>query len=102
ERRARDLLHRAIRNNEPWLHDLGPTPTVKPDRQRWYQAATTVAAYRDRWGITGPRAIPTRARGNPERLDVPRARTAITGLSSGPPAMLPTGVPIRSTIGIRL
>ncbi|MGH9191449.1 MAG: ATP-dependent DNA helicase, partial [Acidimicrobiales bacterium] len=48
EQRADALVSRAITAREPWIARLGPPPTDPGRRLLWEQAASTVAAYRDR------------------------------------------------------
>jgi hypothetical protein len=49
--RARALAERAIERNEIWVRRLGIAPTDQRAKERWIEAVTTVAAYRDRWNI---------------------------------------------------
>ena len=49
--RARDVAEEAIKGNRPWVLQLGPPPTEPVPRARWAEAVTTVAAYRDCWGV---------------------------------------------------
>lgn len=50
QHRATELVTQAKRTGDPWLVELG---YHKPeDSDKWHQAAKTVAAYRDRWGVT--------------------------------------------------
>jgi conjugative relaxase-like TrwC/TraI family protein len=55
EQRAEALVAQARTTGDPWLARLGPPPADPTQRLLWDQAATTVAAYRDRHGITDPR-----------------------------------------------
>ena len=50
--RARALARQAVAAGEPWTRRLGPMPNDDRDRECWLEAASTVAAYRDRYGIT--------------------------------------------------
>jgi hypothetical protein len=54
EQRADALVSRAITAREPWITYLGPPPADPGRRLLWEQAASTVAAYRDRHGVTDP------------------------------------------------
>jgi hypothetical protein len=54
EQRAETLITRAITDSEPWIAKLGPPPGDPARRLRWDRAAATVAAYRDRHGVTDP------------------------------------------------
>jgi conjugative relaxase-like TrwC/TraI family protein len=50
--RAREVAEEAIRSNHPWVVQLGPPPIEPGARAHWAESVTTVAAYRDRWGVT--------------------------------------------------
>ena len=50
--RAREVAEEAVKSNQPWALQLGPPPTEPVARAHWAEAVTTVAAYRDRWGVT--------------------------------------------------
>jgi len=52
EERADTMLERARTAGAPWAGALGNPPAVEPARSAWIAAARTVAAYRDRYGIT--------------------------------------------------
>jgi hypothetical protein len=54
EQRAEALVARAIASGDRWLTRLGPPPGEPAIRLRWERAAATVAAYRDRHGVTDP------------------------------------------------
>jgi hypothetical protein len=54
EQRSEALVARAIATGEPWIRKLGPPPDDPAGRLQWERAATTVAAYRDRHGVTDP------------------------------------------------
>ena len=51
QRRARELAESAVAQGQVWVGSLGVPPTDPIARERWMQAVTTVAAYRDRWNI---------------------------------------------------
>ena len=48
-RRARELAERALAQGQAWVSSLGVPPSDPIARERWMQAVTTVAAYRERW-----------------------------------------------------
>jgi hypothetical protein len=54
EQRADALVSRALTAGEPWITRLGPPPADPARRLLWERAASTVAAYRDRHGVTDP------------------------------------------------
>lgn len=55
DERADALIKRARTAGAPWLDTLAPEPTEEPARSAWAAAARTVAAYRDRYGVTDQR-----------------------------------------------
>lgn len=52
ETRASRVLAHAVRHDEPWTRSLGRIPDDPVRRAAWLRAATTVAAYRDRYLVT--------------------------------------------------
>ncbi|HZJ04322.1 MAG TPA: helicase C-terminal domain-containing protein, partial [Nocardioidaceae bacterium] len=76
EQRARALAEDAVRTKAPWTKALDLMPTDRADRARWVQAAITIAAYRDRYGITAPRPLGV-ATTDTHRIDRARAAAAI-------------------------
>ena len=52
ERRARDNVARALRDGEPWTRHLPPRPPGSGERA-WKDVVIAVAAYRDRYTVTG-------------------------------------------------
>lgn len=59
--RASAVLHQALAEGQPWTKDLGPAPADARVRSQWLEAARTVAAYRDRYGIVDPPGGPVSA-----------------------------------------
>ncbi len=53
ETRAIALAEAASVNHAPWVRRIGERPTGPADRERWIEELSVVAAYRDRYGITG-------------------------------------------------
>lgn len=49
--RAREMALQAIEHDHVWVRRLGPQPHDPAAREAWLEAVSTVAAYRDRWGI---------------------------------------------------
>lgn len=56
--RASAVLHQALTEGQPWTKDLGAVPADARVRAQWLEAARTVAAYRDRYGIIDPPSGP--------------------------------------------
>jgi conjugative relaxase-like TrwC/TraI family protein len=57
EARARVLALEALEAGQDWVRQLGSPPSHPLDRERWLKEVSTVAAYRDRWHISGQRVI---------------------------------------------
>ena len=57
ETRARTLASQAVEAREDWVRRLGRAPDDRGHRARWLREVSTIAAYRDRWHITGPRTL---------------------------------------------
>jgi conjugative relaxase-like TrwC/TraI family protein len=57
EERARTLANLALHNGESWVQRLGTPPAIPGRRERWIREVSTIAAYRDRWHITGHSAV---------------------------------------------
>jgi len=45
------LAEEAIERDQVWVRRLGTTPSDPAVRKAWLRAVSTVAAYRERWGI---------------------------------------------------
>lgn len=77
--RARSLAESAISTRQPWATQLGPTPDEPARREAWLRLATTIAAYRDRHGVTGPTPLgPETPEDWPRTRDRDLARRALT------------------------
>jgi conjugative relaxase-like TrwC/TraI family protein len=55
--RARSVANDALESGQPWAKALGAIPEDPERRARWVREILTVAAYRDRWHITGNETI---------------------------------------------
>jgi len=51
QRRAAELAGEAIEHGQVWVRRLGTPPSDPAAREAWTRSVSTVAAYRDRWGI---------------------------------------------------
>jgi conjugative relaxase-like TrwC/TraI family protein len=60
EQRAREVATNAIENRQPWAAQLGSPPTDPIRGELWLRRLDTVAAYRERWGITDRSILGTR------------------------------------------
>ncbi|MCY4725926.1 relaxase domain-containing protein [Nocardioides sp. STR2] len=76
ETRARALVASAVDDGAPWCRRLGTPPLEPQARKLWVHAATTVAAYRDRYKVDGdlPLGGGTTAQ---KRADSQRAQRAL-------------------------
>jgi conjugative relaxase-like TrwC/TraI family protein len=57
EARARSLADQAVESGEPWVRVLGTVPASPGRRGRWMKEVSTIAAYRDRWHISGQNPV---------------------------------------------
>jgi conjugative relaxase-like TrwC/TraI family protein len=77
EQRARSIAEEAIRGKAPWTRALGPRPADRALRARWDQAAITVAAYRDRYGIEDRTLLGAKPATDSQRIDRARALASV-------------------------
>ncbi|MBG6240254.1 hypothetical protein IWX78_003251 [Mycetocola sp. CAN_C7] len=78
EARARYLLDAALLAKAPWTRVLGPAPRGSAAAD-WRHSACTVAAYRDRYGVLGARALGLPPRSIAQERDAAHARAALRG-----------------------
>jgi hypothetical protein len=76
EQRADALTEHAIQNNQPWVASLGTTPSDPARRATWQQQIRTVAAYRDRYRLSGTDPLGQAQSSQGQRLDHQRAALA--------------------------
>lgn len=77
ETRADALFDIALTEKHEWITKLGVQPKQARAAQAWRNAARTIAAYRDRYGATGPAPLGAPAETETQKLDAARARTAL-------------------------
>ena len=77
EQRARALAGEAMRTKAPWVRRLSEQPVDRRDRARWENGVQTVAAYRDRYGITSVKPLGGAPNTDAQRVDVARAAAAL-------------------------
>jgi len=53
ERRARSLTMTALEDRQPWALRFGRPPADADGREDWLRRLDTIAAYRDRWQVSG-------------------------------------------------
>lgn len=101
EARADTQLIGALQDGETWTVALGPEPKDDKAAAIWRRHARTVAAYRDRYNITGPAPLGAPAESAAQKIDAARARTALDrarDLARGPgeePQRWPGREPVR-------
>ncbi|AZZ40895.1 conjugal transfer protein [Acidipropionibacterium jensenii] len=77
EARADAVLDNALAGAGPWTAELGPRPTNAKMLTTWRGSARVVAAYRDRYHISGDTPLGTMTASDGQRLDAARARAAV-------------------------
>ncbi|QIK77345.1 relaxase domain-containing protein [Nocardioides piscis] len=77
EDRALALAASAVETDAGWLKRLGAAPEDDAERRRWMREVATVAAYRDRYGISARRALGEEPATMAQRRDAGRAEQAI-------------------------
>jgi len=60
EQRAREVATTAVESRQPWTAHLGRPPSDTVRGELWWRRLDTVAAYRERWGITDRSILGTR------------------------------------------
>jgi len=80
QQRAEAVLDQAIAERQEWALALGDTPTEARATAAWRRHAQTVAAYRDRYGITTRTPLGPAADSDVQTIDVARAKAALTRL----------------------
>lgn len=75
EARADAILDQALRAKESWTRALGGPP--HDAAEVWRRQALTVAAYRDRYGVTGMHVMGPEPQSDVQRSDAARARRAL-------------------------
>jgi conjugative relaxase-like TrwC/TraI family protein len=83
EQRAREVATTSIENRQPWAAQFGSPPSDPIRRELWLRRVDTVAAYRERWGITDPTILGTREPTSLEQEAQRRlAQSAVEGAAS--------------------
>jgi conjugative relaxase-like TrwC/TraI family protein len=79
EERARILANQAVETGESWVVNLGTSPATPARRERWMRELSTIAAYRDRWHVTGRSTLDKRGNVSAEQTGQrQRAQAAVT------------------------
>lgn len=98
EARAAALIEEAVRTGEPWVRRLGARPATGAGRELWLGAATTVAAYRDRYRITSYLPVGGGAASDSQRTERLRAQRAVREATRFVAAEYPE--PRAATVGV--
>lgn len=102
--RADALLDTALTEQQGWAKALGAPPKDAKTAATWRRLARTVAAYRDRYGITDPTPLGSPAENDTQKIDAARARAALDrarDLARGPgeePQRRPGQGPVRRSL----
>ena len=76
DQRATALTSQAVQEGEAWVRRLGAPPTDPARRAAWEEQLRTIAAYRDRYGITSTDPLGPTPSSQGQRLDHRRADAA--------------------------
>ena len=76
ERRADVVLDGALADGSLWVASLDAPPEEPGALAVWRRSARVVAAYRDRYGITGPNIVGARPATDVQAIDWARAEAA--------------------------
>jgi conjugative relaxase-like TrwC/TraI family protein len=76
EARADAVLDTARETGEAWVQHLGEPPRDQRQAAAWRRYGRTVAAYRDRYGVTDDRPLGPPPQSTAQSIDAARARTA--------------------------
>lgn len=77
EHRATALVERAINERAPWIQAIGQRPEGSETSNAWRDEIRVIAAYRDRYDITGPRPLGATPESVSQRADRDRAAVAL-------------------------
>ena len=77
EQRADAILDADLDRHELWTEELGEPPADEAGQVRWQHAARTIAAYRDRYGISDDTPLGPRPESAAQKMDHARAGRAL-------------------------
>jgi conjugative relaxase-like TrwC/TraI family protein len=80
EQRADVILDRAVSEKQDWVLALGTSAIEPRARAMWRSQARTVAAYRDRYGITAKSPLGPAPDSDAQKIDAARAAAALVRL----------------------
>jgi hypothetical protein len=84
------MAEHALSDGEAWADRLGPPPLAPGKREAWLRALSTVAAYRERWGVNasssplGPDSVVTSVEGLGHRRRAHAAVARAIALANDP------------------
>ncbi|WP_101569954.1 MobF family relaxase [Brevibacterium sp. 239c] len=81
ETRADAVLDIACDGGEAWTKSLGAPPRDRRKNQTWSRYARTIAAYRDRYGITDVAPVGAPAESDVQKIDQARAAAALRAIT---------------------
>lgn len=82
EARARALAEAAVAARQPWTRRIGPRDAGRGVDDALFDAATTVAAYRERYKVTSDLPVGGSAKNDTQRADRQRALAAVRAVSA--------------------
>jgi hypothetical protein len=82
ESRARVVAADAVAGRQAWVRRFGPRSSDAGSGEAWLDAATTVAAYRDRYKVTSDLPVGGGVKSDAQRADRQRARAALRAARS--------------------
>jgi conjugative relaxase-like TrwC/TraI family protein len=80
EKRADAIVDQAVSKGEEWTLALGEKPVEQRSATGWRRQARTVAAYRDRYGITARSPLGAAPDSDAQKIDAARAKAALSAL----------------------
>lgn len=80
QQRAEAVLDQALSERQEWALALGDAPAEVKTAAAWRRQAQTVAAYRDRYGITTRTPLGPAPDSDAQKIDAARAKTALARL----------------------
>ncbi len=97
EQRADAVLDSAQAEDAAWTKALGTPPRDQAKQRVWRRHARTIAAYRDRYGITDDRPLGTAPESTAQKIDRARAEVALRQLAPEhePDQQRPPTAPVR-------
>ena len=80
EQRADAILDQAVSEGQEWTLALGEKAAEQRSATRWRRQARTVAAYRDRYGVTSRSPLGAAPDSDAQKIDSAQAKAALSTL----------------------